>query len=122
MAYRQQNSEDRWEEATPAAGRATKGVLHEYNNHRRARGQPVLGAEDFDVRAGLMARYRETGRAESPDEHSDVIRFLRHQDKPVVRCGEIPEEGVPMPDKVRAEIEAVFGASRGYDEPRREFD
>lgn len=99
---------DPWKDSEYAA--ATDGErtprLHAYNRARASRGRRALNLDEYNARCEWMAIYRDTS---DPDERAHYVRLLMDQDKPVLRAGEFPEDLVPMPDHIRAQVEAVIG-------------
>lgn len=128
----EERSGDPWQGArrgrsAPAAPRpaATSGTsrLDSYNAQRRQRGYRVLTLEEYQQRCGWLETYRETGRLDRPEEQAAAIARLKAQDQPPPEKFDDMARSplLPMPERLRVQIERLFGKGRTYDVPRREW-
>lgn len=93
--------------------------FHAYNAHRRTRGLLILSFEEYQERCEWMRIYRDT---DDPEERATAARWCKAQDQPPRgRFDPDPSQLSPMPDHLRAQIDALFGPSRVGDVPKREF-
>lgn len=102
---------------------APSSRLDSYNAQRRQRGYRVLSLEEYLLRCGWMETYRETGARIDPEAHAAAVAQLKAQDQPPPEKFDDMSRSplVPMPERLRREIERVFGPSRGFDVPRKEW-
>lgn len=90
-----------------------------YNAHRRGRGLVILSFEEYQARCEWMSTYRNS---DDPEARATAASWCKAQDQPPRgRFDPDPADLSPMPDHIRAQIQALFGSSRSGDVPKREF-